>query len=366
MIKAARNGWTDKQIIDALHAVNGSQCIQFRFDVLRNGVRRMSIAAEGSVSLNRFADIQRTARFTLNTELDWLRDEIKPYMLLRMDADRFAEFPLGVFVLSTPIRKSKNGVVTYEVEAYDRTVILAEDSLVEPLYIAAGEPYLDAVQSVLAGAGITQVLITDYVDTALPIEREFEIGTRKLSVVNTLLSEINFNPIYCDADGRFVISKYKEPSIRDVEYTYAADEMSIIARDTESDMDYFNVPNVFIAMCSNPDLEQDFVSVYVNDNPASKFSTVQRGRNITSEIYRPDAIASQEDLDAYIRRIAFEANQVYEPITFHTALNPLHDRADVLMLKHPDVQGVFVESSWTIPLKAGGRMAHQARRLVKL
>ncbi len=367
MIKAGRDGWSDKQIKDALHGVDGSQYVAFRYDILRQGIRRpVTLSAEGSVSLNRFNDIQRTARFALTGEVDWLRDEIKPYMLLRMDGDRFAEFPLGVFVLSTPIRKSENGVTTWSVEAYDRTVILVEDSLVEPLYFAAEEPYLNAIQSVLVSAGITQVLIADFVDTGLPTEREFEIGTRKLDVINTLLSEINFNPIYCDADGRFIISKYKEPSILDVGYTYSADKMSIIGRDTESNMDYFNVPNVFIATCSNPELDQDYISVYTNDNPASKFSTVQRGRNIVSEIHQPDAIASQEDLDAYIRRIAFEANQVYEPVKFSTALNPLHERADVLSLNHPDARGVFVESGWSFPLEAGGEMAHEARRLVIL
>jgi len=412
MIKPGRGKWTDQQILDAIHAIGGTSEIKFRYDVLRGGVRRASIAAEGSVSLNRFDDIQRTARFTLYEEVDWLRDEIKPYMLLRMedelisapviaqtwderdalgyawgaldaldmtwdelDAGRFnrakwrptyAEFPLGVFILSTPTRTSSDGVTIWTVEAYDRTIILVEDSLVEPLYILAGTAYLDAVQSVLVSAGIERVLITEAVNTQIPVDRIFEIGTSKLRVVNTLLSEINYNPIYCDVDGTFIISPYKEPSADQVSYTYRVDKRSIIGRDTTSDMDYYKVPNVFIAVCSNPDMNAVYTSVYVNDNPASRLSTVQRGRRITSEIYRPDAIASQEDLDAYIRRIAFEANQVYEPLQFVTALNPLHERAEVLQIQHPDATGIFVESSWTMMLAADGQMIHNVRRLVAL
>jgi hypothetical protein len=366
MIKAARGVWSDREIKDALCAVSGSQCVKFRYDVLRGGVRRASVHAEGSVSFNRFNEIQRTARFTLHEEIDWLLDEIKPYMLLRMPNGEFAEFPLGVFILSTPNRSSANSLTTWTVEAYDRTVILAEDSLVEPLYFAAGTAYLDAVQSVLVGAGVSQVLISDSADTVLAADREFEPGTKKIEVVNALLSEINFNPIYCDAEGRFVISKYREPGLLDAGWVYAADKTSIIGRDTQSNLDYFNMPNVFIAACSNPDLEEDYVSVWTNDNPVSKFSTVQRGRSIVSDIYQPDQITSQEDLDAYIRRIAFEANQVYEPIRFITALNPLHERADVLSLQHPDATGVFVESSWSFPLAASGQMTHEARRLVVL
>ena len=403
MIKAGRGEWTDKQILDALHGVNGSIEVAFRFDVLKDGIRDRSVSAEGSVTLNRFADIQRTARFAFDEPLDWLKEEVKPYMLLCMgnpvsegfeyetwdardalnytfdewDAlaltwdmldnnkeKRWAEFPLGVFILSTPKRSSKNARTSWSVEAYDRTVILQEDSLTEPLLITAGTKYLDAIESVLVSAGITRIVVTEPVNTQIPADRVFEIGTKKLSVVNSLLNEINYNPIYCDADGAFIISPYVAPSAAQVSYTYKADHMSIIGRDTESELDYYNVPNVFIAICSNPDLEQDYVSVWINDNPASKLSTIQRGRRIVSEIYQPDAIASQAALDKYIGRIAFEANQVYKQLIFKTALNPLHERAEVLSLQHPDATGVYVESSWTIPLSADGEMTHHVRRLV--
>ncbi len=410
MIKAGRDKWTDNQILDALHGRNGSQCVSFRFDVLRDGVRQRSITAQGSVSLNRFADIQRTARFTLYEELDWLKDEIKPFMRLRMEdttadgvvialiwddrdalgltfdaldalamtwdeidagrfdgtvrAEQYAEFPLGVFILSTPTRTSRDALNTWTVEAYDRTVILVEDSLTEPLLVSAGTTYFDAVQSILVSAGISRVIIADLVDTEIPADRVFEIGTKKLTVINTLLTEINFNPIYCDVDGVFVLSAYVEPSASSVDYTYKADELSIIGRDTKSDLDYFDVPNVFIAVCSNPDLDQDYTSVWTNDNAASRLSTIQRGRKIVSEIKKPDCIASQNDLNAYIRRVAFEAHQVYEKLEFVTALNPLHGRAENLQIQHPDATGVFVESSWTLPLSASGQMSHAARRLI--
>ncbi len=412
MIKPGRDGWTDEQILGAINAVDGMSEVRFRYDVLRGGVRRTSISGDGSVSMDRFNDIQRTARFTLREEIDWLRDEIKPYMLLRMpdeqisaemfaetwgerdalgyewgafealgmdwdsiDASvfgsnewekRFAEFPLGVFVPSTPTRNSSNAATSWAVEAYDRTVILAEDSLTAPLFIAAGTAYLDAAQSVLAGAGITQVMVISSVATQLPADRIFEIGDSKLKVINTLLSEINYNPIYCDADGVFVLSQYVEPSVAGVEFSYRADRFSVIGRDTSSDIDFYKVPNVFIAVCSNPDIATPLHSVYTNDNPASRLSTVARGRTITSEVYKPDAVASQGDLDAYVRRRAFEANQVYETLKFNTALNPLHERADVLEIQHPDATGVYVESRWTLTMAADGKMTHEARRLVSL
>lgn len=213
---------------------------------------------------------------------------------------------------------------------------------------------------------IHTVIIQDFSDLALPTDREFEVGTTKLSIVNALLGEINFNSIRCDADGQFIISRYSEPSPGKIDFIYAADELSVISRDTSSERDFYSVPNVFVAVCSNPELEYDYRSVYVNDSPASALSTVSRGRRITSEIYQPSTTTSQEALDAYIRRIAFNANQIYEQLTFTTALMPIHESGDSLEIRHPDVSGTFIESSWKITLSADGEMTHTARRLVTL
>jgi len=409
MGRYARGPWSDQEILDALHGKDGAQEIRYRADVLRGGARdrAVSLAPGGSVTLSTEDVILRAGSFNLYGAVDPLTEEIKPYMLLRMEdgvyratmvyefnrkgytwaelherdlafdalgrftlqddvsKPQYAEFPLGVFIPSTPARSSANGLDTWKIEAYDRTQILAEDGLDEPLFVAAGTKYLDAVLSVLAGAGITNVMIADYVDTAIPADREFEVGKTKQEVCNTLLGEINYNPIFCDADGRFVIQAYQEPTAAAADITYRADALSIIGRDTATETDYYKVPNVFIAVCSNPDLNEDYRSVYINDNPVSPLSTVRRGRRIISEIYRPDQIASQSDLDAYARRMAFERSlAASETVTFSTTPMPVHGRAEDVELQHPDASGVYREVGWTIYLDADKDMEHIAKRTV--
>jgi len=408
----ARGIWSERQILDALLGRAGKREVSFRGDIMRGGakLREVTLGSGSSVSMDADADVQRTARFVLFEELDWLLDEIKPYMLLRMedatqvtsvlfetwaqrdalqwswaawdakgytwaqmDAGRadtvtvtpqYAEFALGVFVPSTPRRATAGGLTSWDVQAYDRTVILQEDSLTEPLYFAAGTEYLDAVQSVLAGAGIANVMIADTSDAILPADREFEIGTKKLEIANALLREIVYDPVWFDVDGVCMITRYAEPSPARIDFTYAAGDLSVIARDTQSELDLYGVPNVFIGICSNPDMDQDYVSVYVNDNPVSRLSTGRRGRRIVSEIYQFDAIATQEDLDAAVAKIAFEANQVEEIVTVQTALMPIHGRLDTLALSHPDVEGTVTEHVWELPLEAGAWMTHTCKRLV--
>ena len=408
----ARDGYTEQQVRDALHGRSGAREIKFRYDVVRGGAVTRSVAAEGQVALDTANPIQRTAKFTLYAELDWLKDQIKPVLLLRMEDDesggavfimpwdtfealslswdawdalgvtwddidngyyttgerteRWIDFPLGVFIPSTPTRNSEGSATSWDVEAYDRTVILREDCLTGNQFFAAGTPYLSAVSTLLQSAGISNFL-GDSSSAELPADREFEFGESKLDIINTLLSEIGFNPIFCDADGNFVLEQYIEPTAAEPDYSYAADDLSVIARDTSSEMDTYNIPNVFVAVCSNPDLDEDYRSVWVNGNPASRLSTMQRGRSIVSEIYMPDAIASQEALDTYIERIGREATlRGYEVVTFSTALMPIHGSGDILNITHPDVAGTFAETSWSMELSADAEMTHTARRVMML
>lgn len=415
MGRYARGAWSDEEILDALHGRNGTQEIRFRADILQDGAkaREAPLAPGGSITLDMTADILRIARFELYEPVNELTEEIKPYMLLRMEdaqtvssiiieswtrwdglgltwgeiearglaftplglfvldgserVPQYAEFPLGVFIPSTPTRTSADGVSAWTVEAYDKTIVLKEDGLDTPLFLSEGAKYLDEVLSILARAGITNIMIASSVDTEIAADREFEVGKSLLEVVNTLLGEINFNPIFCDADGNFVIGAYEEPTAASADITYKADHLSIIGRDTSTETDYYKVPNVFIAACSNPDLKQDYRSTYINDNPISPFSTLRRGRRIISEIYRPDQIASQADLDVYIRRMAFERTlEASETVTFSTAPMPVHGRAEDVELQHPDASGVFREVGWTIRLDAGGEMEHVVKRTVIL
>ncbi len=359
-------GYSQQELNRALLAPTGARKVDFCFDLLRDGAKVCSLDATGQIFFNRFADIKRTARFTIeeDSRINWLTDLVKPSMRLWM-GDGWAQFPLGVFVLSTPTRIWRNGRVYYEVQAYDQSVILQEDCLTSRLFIAAQTPYIQAVSSVLYSAGLNQVM-ADSNQSVLPRDCEFEIGTSKLQVVNTLLSQINFQSISVDEDGIFCLRKYTSPSAAQTTYQYTSGQLSVLGTEVLCEQDLYNTPNVFIAVVSNPENDEALQSVYVNDNPTSPLSTVQRGRRIVSPIYKPDMVESQEALDAIVQRIAHENSQVYEIVTFQTPLMPMHSEAEVLYIDHPNAQGVYVESAWEMPLHAGAAMVHRARRLTQL
>ncbi len=387
---------------DALHARDGCRRVEYRFDILRDGIPAGTLDAESaSLACNKDDAINRSMQIVVrSTEgLDLLSDRIRPIMRMlagrtyraatwreinaavrswrqihtarmswrqiseAIQAESWDEYPMGVFIPTTPTYTRGGGARQAKIECYDVTVVLREDCITERLFFAVGTEYLDAVTQILLSAGIGRTQIVPSAKTLLS-DREFEIGTSKLDICNTLLSEINYNPVRSDANGAIVLTPYVRPTMAQVMHEYRADELSIIAPEITEETDLYNVPNVFIAVVSNPDLDEDLVSTYVNDDPASPLSTVRRGRRIVSNIYQPDAIASQEDLDNYIGRIAFEASQIYQTAEISTAVMPDHGTGDTLLIDHPELSGVFEEIGWSAELKQGGKMTHNIRRLV--
>jgi hypothetical protein len=280
------------------------------------------------------------------------------------EEEKWIEFPLGIFLLSSPTRKDENNSVYRDVEAYDGLLILRDDKFDTRYTVRAGTNYRQAVIDILASAGITKHNI-EQTDKVLPVDMEFAPGTEKLEAINALLQAINYTPLYVDVYGYFTSMTYRSPSIRAAEYTYKDDELSIIYAGMEEELDLFNVPNKWVVVCSNA--EQSLMSSYTNSNPNSPTSTVNRGRTIVDYREVTD-IADQQSLDAYVQRIAFEASQVYGKLTFETALNPLHDYMDVLEIDYSPlgIKGKYVETGWTMPLKAGARMKHEVRKVVSI
>lgn len=406
------NEFSHKEIYKALNGRNGTRQIKFRYDLIRNGVAIGHLPIiEASVQYNKENSIRRTARFSLREDkrINWLTDRIKPYMMLRMADgvrqsskpvetwgdisiytweaakeflwgdfssgaaqtssryERWAQFPLGVYIPSTPSRHFDISA-DYEVEAYDISVVLREDCVTDRAYFAAGTRYLDAVQALLVSAGIVQVMVTESA-AVMAVDHEYEIGTSKLDIINQLLLEINYNTFMVNADGIGILSPYEEPSESKITIEYLQNQLSVIKPESDTELDLYNVPNVFVGIVSNPDYSKNnmkfeyFRCEYVNDNPASALSTIQRGRRIVA-VLKPNDIATQEDLEKYVRRQAFQASQVYETVQISTALMPVHGENETLSIRHPDINGVYEEVGWEMELTAGGQMSHTARRLM--
>lgn len=370
MLELGIGGYTKEQVINQLHMRQGSREVAFRYDLLNiDEVKIGELTAQlGSnrVSMHSLAQIKRTGHFTFKEnelkDVDWLNDRIRPTFCLQMPDGGWVEWPLGTFLISSPTRRH-NASVTREIEAYDASVILLEDKFDNRYRIPAGTKYIEAITSVLTGVGIWKVNIANHPGT-LATDKEFEIGTDKLTAINELLETINYTSLWFDEYGYATAKPYILPTNREAEYAYRTNSISIIHPGALNEVDLFNVPNIWIVAVSSPEIET-LVSKYVNSWPTSKTSTVSRKRNIV-DFRTIDDIYDQQTLDAYAKRLAYGASQVYDKLVFDSANMPHHSYSDMLLIDHKglDINSKFSETSWEMDLSSGGRMKHECRRVI--
>jgi hypothetical protein len=343
---------------------NGARRFSRRVDVIRNGaaVTQLEIVDAPTVNMDAAAALKMSmsGTFRKNAIFDALTDYIKPIIILDD-----VEYPLGEYVISTAANLHEPARDTVRIEAYDKTLILQQSKIETRYHIAATTKYTDAIQALLLADGVSRV-ICDPSDAVFATAREdWEIGTDHLTIINALLKEINYSDVWFDLTGVARLHRYITPSVSNIKHTYESGELSIIKAETESELDIYDAPNVFIAIVSNADYAAAMTATAINDSPASALSTIRRGRRIPN-IERLDNIASQDELQAYADNKRTRSMLATETIKFSTASNPVHEVGDVLALKHPALNGIYEETAWSITLEAGADMTHEARRAMYL
>lgn len=363
MYDLARNGFNSSEVLKLL---TSDRTVSYRFEILnKDDLAIGEITATGNIDFNSQATIKRCASLTIREDsgIDYTSDRIRPVMCLKVGT-QVLEFPLGVFLLSSPSRKANDGIVGRVIDCYDKTQILADDKFPSRYTIPAGTNYVTAASAIVASAGIHQVF-SDLSNKETNTTIEFDAGTEKITAINALLRAINFNDIYADANGAICIRRYMQPEARLIEAFYSTDKDSIVLSGAEEMLDIFAAPNKIVRYVENADLPY-MISEVTNDDPNSKLSTVSRGRTIV-DIATVDDIADQASLDAYTMRIAAE-KKIFQRVTFQTANMPNHEYLDCLYVnnKELDVAGKYIEESWNMKLEPGGTMTHTCRKAVSI
>ena len=338
------------------------QSYSVRVDVLRNGAKLTSISAVSPPSVDCRASaeicVSMAGVFAPSDIVNWLSDEIQPFQII--DG---VEHSVGVFVPATYREDvDANGAPSVRIEAFDRSYRLKQAKLETRLHLAAGTPYIQAVMELLTAAGIALVIQTPSPLVLATDREDWPIGTAYITVINALLKEINYDPIFFDPSGTAVLRPAKTPSSSNVDHEYSRD-FKILDRQASRETDAFDAANVFVVICSNPDFEEPLVATSVNDNPGSALSTVSRGRRIVS-VSNLDNIPDQQSLQDYADRLRMESMLSLETATIYTANEPGHAVRDTVALWHPELNGIYQEVAWSMVLEPGQKMLHPLQKEV--
>lgn len=340
--------------------------ISFRFVVVRNGADydelhpadksapqlRMSASGEIKTSLS--------GNF-LNPgdRVNWLTDEIRPELIV--DG---VPHNLGIYLPAAVRMQSNDTRDAVHLEAYDRNWRVKDNYTDSLLHLDAGTNYVDAVIQLLTACGISLISRTSTSAALNEAREDWNIGSSYLKIVNDLLLEINYNPLWFDADGLAILEPVSVPTAANIEHTLDDTDIRSLIRPTISrETDIYRAPNVIICVCSNADKSGPMIARSENTNPQSPLSIARRGRPI-SKVVQVSNIASQEDLQAYADRLRNETMITGETIVLKTGLLPGFGVNDVVSVRYGDLFAVCLERAWTMELAPGGEMTHTLEKVV--
>lgn len=369
--------------------------LDFEFRLLRNGGECGFLAAvedqEPTLRMRDTGEIKTSLAVTFDPvahdadgapiTVDWTRDEIEPVMIL--DG---AAYPLGIYAAAQMDPRDTATDASLTVQAYDRCWRVQTTRTETPVYFTAGTSYITAIERLLTDAGIATVLATPST-AVLPEEREWEIATSYLTIVNELLAEINYKQLFFTAEGAAVLAPVSVPRASAIRHKLTTrrprpwentdERFCTIEPGLGRSTDMFQAPNVFIAVCANPLKGSVLVATAVNDNPQSPLSTVRRGRRICQK-YMVDNIADQEELQAYADKLRDDSLMRGETLTITTALLPGIGVGDVVSLYYENpifdiygnnvgfepIDAICIVRAWTMGLTIDGSMEMELERVV--
>lgn len=282
-------------------------------------------------------------------------DRIQPVLIIENK-----EYPLGLFMIISNPEYLSNTLSYYDLEAYDETMILKQACTTDRIYYPAGTKYTDIVENMLAECNIVNYIM--YSNSAvLTTDREFDIGTPYIEIINQLLEEINYNHIYADSKGIMHIELIQQKINPD--FNYSDINVFNIKKPIVRSTDIYDLPNVLIGTASNPDNDDVFSYKKENTDLNSQISIINRGYKVVKH-FNFSNIASQDVLEEYIDRMYLESTQATETIEFDTKIEPNHEFESYILVDTELINGFYVEKTWELELSSKATMHHLAERKV--
>lgn len=338
-----------------------TRTVDTRLEVIRGNARVFDLKTIDTpkITFDGEARIKSSLAATVlyDDRFDMLRDEIRA--VLTVDG---VDHPVGVFAVAAANKITNDDEVQLILEAYDRCWYAQAIKWEPTMQLEAGVNYIDPINELLVSSGITNIRATPTPAT-LPTVRIWDGGASYLDIINELLGEINYKELWFDASGAAVIEPRSVLGAEHIQHQLDGNSVkSLLIPGVEQQTDVFDAPNVFVLVCSNPDLPAPLVSRAENDNPSSPLSTMRRGRRIVTYI-AVDNVADQAALDEMARLTKWESMAFGETAKCSTALLPGYGLDDVIALVYKDVAGIYISSAWTMDFVAGGEMEHTLKRL---
>lgn len=319
----------------------------------------------GKISFDSSVSVMRTfsgeAKKNELLDINLIDERIMPWMCVTFENGEVLKYPLGKFIIS-PSFKDDSPEQLVDIIGYDLGKIALDDKIVSRTVKSSEGYYSNELQEMLESLYQSYEVISS--DKKRSNASEWDPGTSKLKIINDTLTSLNYYPLHFDEHGIPKAIPYVFPEDCSVEAYYKVDKDSIMLPGTALTSNRFEIPNKFVRYVENVDGTY-LTSSYTNDSENNIFSTVSRGRTIV-DIASVSDMASQEELDGYVKRCAIAAMTVNEKIQFKTLNMPGHGYKNCLFVENGSmgILGKYIETSWEMDLRLGGEMVHTCIKAV--
>lgn len=330
---------------------------------------------DGRTSLDFGRDVIGTANFTIDDDcnINYLSDLIKPWYCMMVSGMTY-RFPLGVYMLLSPERKSDGKNVSRKVTGYDLLYALEQDKITASMSYEVGDNVIDEVITLIDSVGTWVSYDIKASAEVLGTEMSYEVGKSKLFIINSLLKTINYYPLWADGNGIYRAEPWAEDPY--TTWTFEDNNESLYTSGIESKLDYTEMYNKVIVITNQ--LKEDtppFSSVLTFEDllmSSHPFSYSSIGRYVTKK-FDSEAV-SQDYVDLRARRELLKMLEVEESINYNHAFvsirenDGLPNQGDCFTFKNTlmDIDSIYRVLSQSYDLKVGSLVNSVIRRVINI
>ena len=349
----------------------------FRIDILRDYVKIGELyCSDCTIKFDKGADVSKGMQLTVLADKEKMTREYRSIgstpssFTFNKFTDRIrpvmnrdgVETYLGIYMVMASPEKLTDLGSTYQLEAYDETMILKQACFTSRTNFTAGTRYLDVVNTLLTACGFSRVL-EDPSDAVLASDFEVAPGKTYLEVINSFLDGINYQHVHANNLGEIIVKSYDQTI--EADHIYSDRKKMSIILPIQKNTDIYALPNVITGLCSIPELDDPITYTRMNTNPDSLISIPSRGYKVT-KIYNLNNVADLATLKDYVDRKFIESTQVTETVKVETYLEGGHEYGDMVQIDTDLLSGIFNETSWEMRFGVSGTMVHTLERRVSV
>lgn len=330
----------------------------FRFEVLNAGLQRVGtinpVLGSGTITNDGGRAVHRTLeglRIPASEaySLDTIAHRIRPLMILETGTRK----SLGVFLVADASWTRRSYGSDLAATLVDQGLILDQE----------GENGYGFPPGTNVGAALRQVLqqspvpsfTIDATSVTLGAWTVWPPDAHVIQVVNDLARLASFYPIYFDNDGVGRVKAVPDLASSTPMAVYEAGGRIIDGSISESN-DLLTAPNRYRVINTGSADAPIFGSWDIPDT--APHSRGRRGFTITKTI-EMQGIATRADAEAAAKAAGQQDASTYAWATFSSPPDPRHDTFDVVRF----LGNRWREQSWKFPLREGGAMQHDLRRV---